>query len=184
MSRFQPLDETELHRGPVVSTYNLRVRTPDGTEIDRQVVRHPGAVAVVPLLADGETVVLVRQYRAALDTDLLEVPAGKLDVQNEDLTVAAQRELVEEIGRRAGRFELLAHFLNSPGFTDERSWVFLARDLTETDHDRQGPEEEAMTIEHVRLDDLDDLMASGELIDAKSVIGLLVARDRLRAEAG
>jgi ADP-ribose pyrophosphatase len=184
VTRFQPLGETELHRGPVVSMYNLRIQTPDGSEIDRQVVRHPGAVAVVPLLADGETVVLVRQYRAALDTQLLEVPAGKLDVQNENLTVAAQRELVEEIGQRAGRFELLAHFLNSPGFTDERSWVFLARDLTETEDNRQGPEEEAMTIEHVRLDELDDLMASGELIDAKSLIGLLVARERLRAEAG
>ena len=111
---------------------NLRIQTPDGTEIDRQVVRHPGAVAVVPLLADGETVILVRQYRAALDAQVLELPAGKLDVENEDLTVAAQRELVEEIGRRAGRFELLAEFLNSPGFTDERCWVFLARDLTET----------------------------------------------------
>lgn len=184
MTRFQPLGETELQRGPVVSMYNLRIRTPDGSEIDRQVVRHPGAVAVVPLLADGETVILVRQYRAALDTQVLEVPAGKLDVEHEDLTVAAQRELVEEIGQRAGRFELLAEFLNSPGFTDERCWVFLARDLTETAANRQGPEEEAMSIEHVRIDDLDDLMASGELIDGKSVIGLLVARERLRAEAG
>jgi ADP-ribose pyrophosphatase len=181
---FQVLGETELHRGPIVSMSNLRIRTPDGSEIDRQVVRHPGAVAVVPLLGDGETVIMVRQYRAALDADVLELPAGKLDVQNEDLTVAAQRELVEEIGQRAGRFDLLAEFLNSPGFTDERCWVFLGRELTETAANRQGPEEEAMTIEHVRLDAIDDLMASGQLQDAKSVIGMLVARRQLRVEAG
>ncbi len=181
---FQVLGETELHRGPIVSMQSLRIRTPDGSEIDRQVVRHPGAVAVVPLLADGETVIMVRQYRAALDADVLELPAGKLDVQNEDLTVAAQRELVEEIGRRAGRFDLLAEFLNSPGFTDERCWVFLGRDLAETESNRQGPEEEAMTIEHVRLGEVDELMASGQLQDAKSVIGMLVAREQLRFEAG
>lgn len=181
---FQLLGETELHQGPVVSMSSLRIRTPDGSEIDRQVVRHPGAVAVVPLLGDDESVIMVRQYRAALDAEVLELPAGKLDVQNEDLTVAAQRELVEEIGQRAGRFDLLAEFLNSPGFTDERCWVFLGRDLTETAANRQGPEEEAMTIEHVRLDDIDELMASGQLQDAKSVIGMLVARRRLRVEAG
>lgn len=181
---FQLLGETELHRGPVVSMSNLRIRTPDGAEIERQVVRHPGAVAVVPLLADGETVIMVRQYRAALDADVLELPAGKLDVRNEDLTVAAQRELEEEVGRRAGRFDLLAEFVNSPGFTDERCWVFLGRELTETAFDRQGPEEEAMTIEHVRFGDLDELMASGRLQDAKSVIGMLVARRRLGLEAG
>ena len=181
---FRVLGETELHRGPIVSMSNLRIRTPDGSEIDRQVVRHPGAVAVVPLMADDETVIMVRQYRAALDAEVLELPAGKLDVQNEDLTVAAQRELVEEIGRRAGRFDLLAEFLNSPGFTDERCWVFLGRDLAETAANRQGPEEEAMTIEHVRLDDTDELMTSGRLRDAKSVIGMLVARQKLRHEAG
>ncbi len=178
------LGETELHRGPIVTMAKLRIRTPNGSEIDRQVVRHPGAVAVVPLMADGETVIMVRQYRAALDADVLELPAGKLDVHNEDLTAAAQRELVEEIGRHAGRFDLLAEFLNSPGFTDERCWVFLGRDLTETEANRQGPEEEAMTIEHVRLDDVDELMSTGQLQDAKSVIGLLVARRQLRLEAG
>ncbi len=181
---FRVLGETELHQGPIVSMSNLRILTPDGSEIDRQVVRHPGAVAVVPLLGDGETVIMVRQYRAALDAEVLELPAGKLDVQNEDLAVAAQRELVEEVGRRAGRFDLLAEFLNSPGFTDERCWVFLGRDLTETAANRQGPEEEAMTIEHVRLADIDELMASGRLQDAKSVIGMLVARRQLRHEAG
>ncbi len=184
MTGFRLLGETELHRGPVVSLSTLRLAAPDGTEIDRQVVRHPGAVGVVPLLEDAATVILVRQFRAALNTYVLEIPAGKLDIEHEDVVAAARRELVEEVGRHAGRLDQLADFLPSPGFTDERCVVFLGRDLTEADIDRQGPEEEAMTVEQVRLDDLDSLLASGELRDAKSVIGLLLTRERLRTGGG
>ena len=81
---------------------------------------------------------MVRQYRAAVDGELLEMPAGKRDVDGEPTEVTAARELAEEVGRRAGRLELLARFYNSPGFTDELTWLYLARDLTAGRLDRQG----------------------------------------------
>jgi len=143
------------------------------------VVHHPGAVSVVPLLDDG-TVVLVRQYRAAVDRDLLEIPAGKRDVAGEAPELTAHRELAEEIGMQAGRLEQLAEFYNSPGFCDEHSFVFLARDLEPCGNSLQGVEEQHMTVEHVALADVPGLIASGELVDAKSIIGLSLAREALR----
>ena len=96
---------------------------------------------------------MVRQFRAAVDAELLELPAGKRDVHGEPTEVTAARELAEEVGRRAGRLELLARFYNSPGFTDELSWLYLAQDLTAVPIDRQGAEEQHMTIEEVALAD-------------------------------
>ena len=98
------------------------------------------------------TVLMVRQYRAAVDGELLEVPAGKRDVDGEATEVTAARELAEEVGRRAGRFDLLARFYNSPGFSDEFTWLYLAQDLSPVPLDRQGAEERHMTVEEVPLD--------------------------------
>ena len=95
--------------------------------------------------ANGD-VVLERQYRAALDANLLEIPAGKRDVADEPPEEAARRELVEETGLQAARWSELGTFYNSPGFADEHSTLFLAQDLVDVDHDKQGPEEEAMEI--------------------------------------
>jgi ADP-ribose pyrophosphatase len=175
---FRLAAEREIHRGEVIRVTTGTFVAPDGTEFDRDLVHHPGAVSVVPLV-DDETALLVRQYRAAIDSLLLEIPAGKRDVADEPAEVTAHRELQEEIGMAAGRVELLGEFFNSPGFCDEHSWVFLARDLHEVDDARQGVEEQHMTIERVRLDDVPRLIRAGELRDAKSIIGLLLARERL-----
>jgi ADP-ribose pyrophosphatase len=161
----------------------LDVRAPDGEALERVVVRHPGAVVVVPVLDDGVSVLVLRQYRSALDADLLEVPAGKRDVEGEPPELTAARELEEETGHRAGRIEKLAEFYNSPGFTDEHSHLYLARDLEAvTTPEATSAEERYMTVETIRLDELDGLIARGELVDAKSIIGLLLARDHLRTE--
>lgn len=173
---FRHLGEEIQWRGHVVSAAVGRFAAPDGSEFERDVVRHPGAVSAVPLLGDG-TVILVRQYRAAVDRELLEIPAGKCDVEGEDPAVTAARELEEEIGVRAGRLDRLAGFLNSPGFCDERSVVFLARDLVPCDPSAHGVEESHMTIEHVAMADVPGLIAGGEIVDAKTIIGLLLARD-------
>jgi ADP-ribose pyrophosphatase len=175
---FAKRGEREVHSGHVISTAVGTFVAPDGTEFQRDLVHHPGAVSVVPLLDDGD-VVLVRQYRAPLDTDLLEIPAGKRDVEGEDVRVTAHRELEEEIGMVAGQLELLAEFYNSPGFSDEHSFVFLARELRETAIARDGIEEQSMQIERVALDDVPRLIRAGEIVDAKSIIGLMMARDRL-----
>lgn len=179
MPAFRKLAEREVHRGSLITVAVGRFAAPGGEEFERDIVHHPGAVSVVPLLDDG-TVVLVRQYRAAIDLDLLEIPAGKRDVAGEPPELTAHRELAEEIGMRAGRLELLAEFYNSPGFCDEHSFVFLGRELEPCDNSLQGVEEQHMTVEHVALADVPGLIASGELVDAKSIIGLSLAREALR----
>jgi len=158
-----------------------RVAAPDGEELTRYVVRHLGAVVVVPVDETGEHALLVRQYRVATDGDLLEVPAGKRDVEGESPEETARRELEEETGHRPGRLVKLAEFYNSPGFCDEYTHLYLATELEERERAAVSHEEAAMTIERVPLDSVDALIASRELIDAKSIIGLLLARQFLAA---
>ena len=180
MKEFGKIGEREVHRGHVISTAVGTFVAPDGTEFERDLVHHPGAVSIVPLL-DGGSVVLVRQYRAPVDGYLLEIPAGKRDVANEEPIVTARRELAEEIGMTADHVELLAEFYNSPGFSDEHSYTFLARGLQETRMQRDGIEEQSMVIEHVTLDLVPALIESGEVTDAKTIIGLMMTRERLAA---
>jgi ADP-ribose pyrophosphatase len=170
--------EREIHRGHVISTAVGTFVAPDGSEFERDLVHHPGAVSVVPLLDSG-SVILVRQYRAPIDDYLLEIPAGKRDVVGEDPIVTAQRELGEEVGLIADHYELLAEFYNSPGFSDEHSFVFLARGLHETSMQRDGIEEQSMEIERVPLALVPSLIHAGEITDAKTIIGLMMTRDRV-----
>lgn len=134
-------------------------------------------MAVVPV--DGEEVVLVRQYRAPLDAQLLEIPAGLCDVEGEPAAETAARELAEEAGYRASRLEPLVTFLNAAGITDHRTAIFLAQDLTPCATERQGAEEEHLTIERVPLADAPRLIADGTVQDAKTIIGLLLAHARI-----
>lgn len=180
MSGFSRRGERIIHQGQVVTLVEATFVGPDGGEFEREVVRHRGAVSVVAVLDDGATAVLVRQYRSAVDALLLEIPAGKLDVDGEAPEAAAARELEEEVGWRAGRMEKLAEFYNSPGFCDEHAVVYLARDLVRCESSAQGVEERHMTIEHVSLDDVPAMIADGRLVDAKTIIGLTLARERLR----
>jgi len=160
----------------------VTVDGPDVARYERNVVRHPGAVMVVPIDADGRAV-LVRQYRVSADQELLEAPAGKRDVHGESPEATAARELEEELGLRAHRWVRLAELYDSPGFCDEYAYVFAALDLVEGGAPApQGPEERAMTVERVALDDAEALIASRELVDAKTIIGLLLARRFLAGE--
>jgi len=178
--RFHKRSERELHRGFLISLGEGVFVGPDGAEFSRDIVHHPGAVSVVPYEADG-TVLLVRQYRAAVDRELLEIPAGKRDVHDEPPELTAHREMAEEVGREARRLDLLGTFYNSPGFCDELSFTFLARDLTEVAHEAHSVEEEAMTIERHSLEDAIAMIATGDIVDAKTMIGLVLARDLIAA---
>jgi 8-oxo-dGTP pyrophosphatase MutT (NUDIX family) len=171
---FRWVDERVLHEGFVITVSKVIVEAPDGERYDRDVVHHPGAVAVVPLHADG-SVTLVRQYRAPLQGDLLEIPAGKRDVPGEPPELTAGRELAEEVGLEAGQLVKLAAFYNSAGFSDELSHVFLGLDLREVPSQAHGVEEEHMTIERVPLRDVPAMVADGRLCDGKTIIGLLAA---------
>ncbi|HKA92731.1 MAG TPA: NUDIX hydrolase [Acidimicrobiia bacterium] len=156
-----------------------------GERFTRLVVRHPGAVVVVPVEPDREHVLLVRQYRAAADRELLEVVAGKRDVEGEAPETTATREMHEEIGRRPGRLVKLCEFYNSPGFCDEYTHLYAALDLDELDAPAAvNAEERELTVERVRLGDVDDLVARGGIVDAKSIAGLLLTQRYLAGEFG
>ena len=176
---FRKLGERPQWAGTLVSAGLGTFVDPAGNEFERDVVHHPGAVVVVPVTDEGD-VILVRQYRAAIDRELLEVPAGKRDVAGEPVEVTAGRELEEEVGMRAGSLVKLAEFYNSPGFCDEHSFLFLATDLTPTATSFQGHEEQYMTIERVPLASVPAMVQSGDLVDAKSIVALCLARERLR----
>jgi 8-oxo-dGTP pyrophosphatase MutT (NUDIX family) len=169
---FRRTGERTVWSGRVVSAAVLQVEGPDGVH-EREMVHHPGAVAVVPLHGDG-TITLVRQYRAALDAELLELPAGLRDVADEPLDETARRELVEEAGLSPGTLEHLVTFQNSPGFSDEAVVVYLGTDLTEVPHDRQGAEEEHMVVERIAAADALTMVLDGRITDAKTVVGVLM----------
>jgi ADP-ribose pyrophosphatase len=181
VGEFRRVEERIVHTGFLIEVAEATFEAPDGTRFERDVVHHPGAVSVVPILHDG-SVLLVRQYRAAIDADLLEIPAGKRDVAGEPPELTARRELEEEVGMRAGRLELMARFYNSPGFCDEHSHVFVATDLTPTERCAHGPEEQHLTVHRVPLGEVEGMIAGGTIVDAKTIIGLSLAR--LRGEDG
>jgi ADP-ribose pyrophosphatase len=169
---FRRAGEHTVWSGRVISAAVVQVEGPDGVH-EREIVHHPGAVAVVPWHDDG-TITFVRQYRAALDAELWELPAGLRDVPGEPPEETARRELIEEAGLSPGTLEHLATFVNSPGFSDESVVVYLATDLSEVPHDRQGAEEQHMVIERIPAAEARAMVGDGRITDAKTVVGVLM----------
>jgi ADP-ribose pyrophosphatase len=154
---------------------------PGGEALRREVVEHPDAVAVVAV-DDEQRVVLVRQYRHPLRDTLLELPAGTLDVEGESALDAARRELAEEVGLAARRWQGLGSLWNSAGWSDERTWLFLATDV----HPAARPhgyvaegEEIDLSVERIALSELLSMCADGRIDDAKTVAGVLRASAHL-----
>jgi len=176
-SGFRVVADEPAWSGRRIGVAVLKVTAPDGSVLEREIVHHPGAVGVVPLHDDG-TVTLLRQYRAALDAEVWEVPAGLRDVEDEPTAETARRELVEEAGLAADHVEHLTTFHNSPGFSDEAVEVFLATGLTAVPDDRQGVEEENMVVSRVALAEALAMVDDGRITDAKTVIGLLLTARR------
>ena len=165
---FERIDSRTVWEGKIATVRVDRFRFEDGGEADREIVAHPGAVAVVA--HDEESLFLVRQPREAVnDPGLLELPAGKLDEHGEDPLDTAKRELAEEIGRGARSWRRLTSFYTSPGFADEECHVFLATDLYE--EAAEAPDEERIEVVAVPLADLDRVIR--ECRDAKTLAGLL-----------
>jgi 8-oxo-dGTP pyrophosphatase MutT (NUDIX family) len=175
---FRKTDETELHEGWIFTVVRASFADPDGTSFDRDIVRHPGAVAVVPV-TDSASVLLVRQYRPAVEQWLYEIPAGTRDVSGESPEATAGRELAEEVGRSAGSLVLLTRCLNTPGFCDEETSIYLGTELTEVSTDRQGTEERHMTVEEIPLHRFDAMVDDGSIVDAATILGVGLARRRL-----
>lgn len=161
--------------GRIIRAGTERFRHADGDEVSRDKVWHPGAVGILAI--DDEHVWLTRQPReAAGQRASLEVPAGKLDVPGEPPLQTAKRELAEEIGRQAAGWQELFSFLTSPGFSDERVWLFLATELSEVSGTHEAEEDERIEIVPWRLNDLDSAIEQCE--DSKSLIALLWLKSR------
>lgn len=164
-----------VYRGPIASVRMDTFQYPDGSTAERQVVVHPGAVAVVA--HDGRVLYMVEQPREpVVEQALLELPAGKLDVEGETPLECAQRELAEEIGKSAGDWRELKSFYASPGFATEVIHLFLATELYDVAGGRH-PEERIEVVE-VPLEEVDH--AIRRCRDAKSLVGLLMLKDLLR----
>lgn len=181
MDGYQVRSTTVTHEGKLSTVRVDQVVMPDGSVADREIVEHDNAVAVVAIQPGGD-VVLIRHYRHAVGERMLEIPAGKLDVEGEAPVDAAKRELAEEVGLEADDFVELIHFANSAGWSDEATTVYLATDARPCGTPEGfTPEHEEADIEIVLLnfDAALGRIDAGEITDAKTVIGLLLAHRHL-----
>lgn len=178
MHSFDVVSSETAYEGRVISVRRDIVAMPGETTSQRDVVVHPGAVAIVALR--DEQVLLVTQYRHPVGRALDELPAGLLDVDGELGFEAARRELIEEAGLEAATWHVLVDSLASPGMTDEGIRIYLARDLTEVDRDVQEHEEAVMTTRWLPLQEAVDRALAGELENATAVIGVLAAAEAAR----
>jgi 8-oxo-dGTP pyrophosphatase MutT (NUDIX family) len=171
---FRVLASERVYDGKVISLRRDELAMPGDSTAWRDVVEHPGAVAVLALDDDG-AVVVVRQYRHPIGRELDELPAGLLDKEGEPAAETAKRELAEEAGLAAEQWHVLVDLLTTPGMSNEASRVFLARGLTEVDRDVQEHEEAEMTSFRVPLRELVDGVLSGRYENSLLVAGVLAA---------
>lgn len=169
------IDGEEIFDGVVVHLIRDRVRLPNGHEGVREVIRHVGAVCVIPIFENGD-VLVERQFRYPHAKVLLEIPAGKLDSKSENPLDAVKRELYEETGYTAEKITLLGELYTTPAFVDEVIWMYLAEVLTAADDKQHLDEDEFLTVERMPLDVLCDMVMNGEIPDAKTQVAVLKAK--------
>lgn len=169
------IESEHIFKGAVFTVERDRLREESGFEIVREIIRHTGGAGCLPLFDDGR-VALVKQYRHPARQELLEIPAGKIEAGESPVECAA-REVEQEIGFRAGRIELLADFYSTPGFCEERLYVYLATELTPAeqnlDHD------EFVEVVYLPLADAVAMAERNEIEDSKTIIALLLAQRRI-----
>ncbi|MEI8147923.1 MAG: NUDIX hydrolase [Actinomycetes bacterium] len=170
MNRFSIAERKTVLKSFVFEVERRTVRTAEES-FTREIVVHPGAVAVVAVNSSNE-VALLRQYRATLDRENLEIPAGTCDVSAEDSLATAKRELLEEIGGSSDHWTLLTSFYNSPGWTDQATTVYLAEDVTIGAASPEGPEEIALTVHWMTVDEVRLTLSGSNTVDGTAAIGL------------
>lgn len=170
--RETPISEETVFNGALIDVAHMQVSLPNGKTALREIVRHKGAAAVVPVDAEGN-VYMVRQHRVVIDLMTLEIPAGKLDFVGEDPLACATRELEEETGLRAGKMELLTHVVTTPGFCTEKIGLYLATELSQ--HEDHPDADEFLHVVKLPLREAVNRVMSGEFRDAKTALGLLMA---------
>ncbi|MBP3372033.1 MAG: NUDIX hydrolase [Clostridia bacterium] len=163
--------QTTVHVGRVANYDVWDVTLPDGRKAKREIIRHPGAAAVIPVDEDGY-VTMVYQFRHPVSRVTLEIPAGKKEY-GEDPLVCAERELQEEVGLKAGKMQLLTELASSPGIFDERIFIYLATDLTPCDVNPD--EDEFLNIKKFHLSELVDRVMRNEIQDSKTIVAIMMA---------
>ena len=166
-----------LYEGKVITLRVDEVELPDGNRATRELIKHPGAVAIIAITDEGK-IILVEQYRKALERILIEIPAGKID-PGEKPEITAVRELEEETGYGARDFTYIQSFATSPGFADEIIHIYLARDLYQIENPAPGDEDEFIGLLEVTLKEAEEMVTSGEIYDAKTAFAVLYAKNLL-----
>ena len=170
------ISSQEIFQGKIINLRIDTVQLPNGKEATREVVEHPGAVAVVAINETNE-IVLIRQYRAAIDEVIIEIPAGKLEL-GEDPLICAKRELEEETGYQAGQWEKVFTFYTTPGFSDEKMYLYLAKDIKILEQSLD--EDEFVEIFYMPISQAISDCRNGQIKDAKTILGIQAAYLYLR----
>ncbi|RCX19305.1 ADP-ribose pyrophosphatase [Anaerobacterium chartisolvens] len=172
------VSKEHIYDGSIIKVDSLTVMLPNGKEAKRDIISHPGGAVVIPISSDG-CLYMVRQYRKAVDMELLELPAGKLDY-GEDPKVCAIRELKEETGLEAGSIRYMAGIYSTPGFCNELLHMYAATQLTEGE--ACTDEDEFLSCEKIPVKKLVEMVLAGEITDSKTIIGILMADKILKGE--
>lgn len=173
MKKFEEktIHSTPIFNGRIISLKVDEVSLPNGGTSNREIVNHPGAVAVIALTDDNK-LILVEQYRKALERSIIEIPAGKLEKGEEPLETA-KRELEEETGYEAGEMIYLQSFATSPGFADEIIHLYVARNLVVVEEKKQLDEDEFVELMEVTIEEAEELVAKGKIYDAKTAFAVI-----------
>lgn len=172
LQRPERIGRTLIHNGAIVDIYQDRMRLPDGSEENFDFIKHKGAAAVIPVMDDGR-IIMVRQYRNAIDSYTLEIPAGGLNGADEPTRVAAHRELEEETGYRAKIEDVtfLLTLYTTVAFCNEKIDIYVARNLTKTE--QHLDDDEFIDVEIHTIEELADMVTEGKIIDSKTIAGLM-----------
>jgi ADP-ribose pyrophosphatase len=169
------LKKTQLHQGRVFALIREKITLPNGTTVDLDIIRHPGAAAMVPLSEDG-SLVMIRQYRHAIGEYIWEIPAGTLNPDESPLE-CAKRELIEETGYSATGWEELGAIIPVPGYSDEKIHIFLAQGLCPARQDLDP--DEILHVRKIPLEEALRMVEKGEIKDSKTISSLFLLRSRL-----
>ena len=165
-----------IFQGRLLDVRKDEVLLPNGKTSTREWINHPGAVCIIPILPNGK-IALIRQYRYPVQSEMIELPAGKLD-KGEKPEKCAKRELIEEIGYRSNKLTFLSHIHPAIGFANEKMWIFLAEDLEKTES--KLDEDEFIELIPTNLENALEMIWSGKITDVKTIIGLLWAKRFLK----
>ena len=175
--RPERVGRTLIHNGTIIDVYQDHMRLPDGSSENFDFIKHKGAAAVIPVMDDGR-IIMVRQYRNAIDSYTLEIPAGGLDGADEPTRVCAHRELEEETGYRADIEDVtfLLSLYTTVAFCNEKIDIYVARNLTKTE--QHLDDDEFIDVEYHTIEELADMVQAGKIVDAKTIAGLMTYRYR------